>query len=125
MFLGDSGDYQKDNAGGRGRSSARSGRRRRCASHAIGEYYRAATSEFADSLRKQGFSDAEIGPHAGLADTSLMLAVEPLARARRSPAEERRRDRRSAARERALGQSAVDAIVLQTVTAIRAATQRN
>src|SRR5436190_1852260 len=45
--------------------------------HAVNEYYRAATSEFFESLRRQGFKDGEIGPHAGLADTSLMLATDP------------------------------------------------
>src|SRR5689334_9256769 len=76
VFLGDSGDYQKDNAMVAAKLD------KEWAStpvrvHAIGEYYRAATVEFFDALRKQGFADAEIGPHAGLADTSLMLAVDP------------------------------------------------
>jgi len=44
--------------------------------HAIGEYYRAAERDFAQVLRQQGFSDAEIGTHAGAADTSLSLAVD-------------------------------------------------
>ena len=44
--------------------------------HAIGEYYRAAERDFAQALRQQGFSEAEIGTHAGAADTSLSLAVD-------------------------------------------------
>ena len=44
--------------------------------HAIEEYYRAADRDFAQALRKQGFSDAEIGTHAGAADTSLSMAVD-------------------------------------------------
>ena len=44
--------------------------------HAIEEYYRAADREFAQALRQQGYSDAEIGTHAGAADTSLSLAVD-------------------------------------------------
>jgi creatinine amidohydrolase/Fe(II)-dependent formamide hydrolase-like protein len=44
--------------------------------HAIEEYYRAAERDFAQALRAQGFSDAEIGTHAGAADTSLALAVD-------------------------------------------------
>lgn len=44
--------------------------------HAIEDYYRAADRDFAQALRKQGFSDAEIGTHAGAADTSLSLAVD-------------------------------------------------
>jgi len=44
--------------------------------HAIEEYYRASDREFAALLKKQGLSDAEIGIHAGAADTSLTLAVD-------------------------------------------------
>ena len=44
--------------------------------HAIEEYYRAAERDFAQALRQQGFSEAEIGTHAGAADTSLSLAVD-------------------------------------------------
>ena len=45
--------------------------------HAVEEYYRAAEHDFAALLRKQGLSDAEIGIHAGAADTSLALAADP------------------------------------------------
>ena len=123
VVLGDSGDYQKDNA-----TVAAKLDKEWAASpvrvHAVGEYYRAATSEFFESLRKQGFSDAEIGPHAGLADTSLMLAVDPkLVRADRlQKSEGVGGDPKRASAQ--LGQSAADVIVLQTVAAIRAATQR-
>jgi creatinine amidohydrolase len=44
--------------------------------HAIEEYYRAADLGFAQALRAQGFSEQEIGTHAGAADTSLALAVD-------------------------------------------------
>jgi creatinine amidohydrolase/Fe(II)-dependent formamide hydrolase-like protein len=44
--------------------------------HAIEEYYRAVDRDFAQALRQQGFTDAEIGTHAGAADTSLALAVD-------------------------------------------------
>jgi creatinine amidohydrolase/Fe(II)-dependent formamide hydrolase-like protein len=44
--------------------------------HAIEAYYRAADREFAQALRQQGFSESEIGSHAGAADTSLSLAVD-------------------------------------------------
>ncbi len=44
--------------------------------HAIEEYYRAADRGFAQALRQQGFSEHEIGTHAGAADTSLALAVD-------------------------------------------------
>ena len=45
--------------------------------HAIEEYYRAVDGEFAQALRQQGYSAAEIGTHAGVADTSLALALDP------------------------------------------------
>ncbi len=41
------------------------------------EYYRAATVGFGPVLRGRGFSDAEIGTHAGVADTSLTMALAP------------------------------------------------
>jgi creatinine amidohydrolase/Fe(II)-dependent formamide hydrolase-like protein len=126
VFLGDSGDYQKDNAtvaAALDRAWKGSGVR----VHAIAEYYRAATAGFFDVLRSRGYAEAELGPHAGLADTSLMLAVEPkLVRMDKlQPAADRGElagvagDPRRASAE--LGQLAVDAIVAQSVAAIRAA----
>ena len=123
VLLGDSGDYQKDNA-----MVAATLDKEWAASpvrvHAIGEYYRAATVELFESLRKQGFSDAEIGPHAGLADTSLMMAVDPrLVRGDRLRTSEGvSGDPARASAE--IGRGAAEVIVLQTVAAIRSATQR-
>ncbi len=123
VFLGDSGDYQKDDetvAQKLNREWAATAVR----AHAIAEYYRAATTGFADTLQRQGYVAAEIGPHAGLADTSLMLAVDP--RLVRSdllqPGAGVTGDPRRATA--ALGNAGVDAIVSQTVSAIRAATAR-
>lgn len=125
VFLGDSGDYQKDNqavAAALDREWAATPVR----VHAIAEYYRAATAGFADTLRKQGHADQEIGPHAGLADTSLMLAVDPAQvrmgelAARSMPGVTGNPARSTAA----LGQPAADAIVAHSVAAIRAATKR-
>ena len=45
--------------------------------HSGEEYYRAAEVEFAQLLRERGFREDEVGKHAGLADTSLTLAVDP------------------------------------------------
>ena len=123
VLLGDHGDYQKDNA-----AVAAKLDKEWAASpvrvHAIGEYYRAATSGFAESLRKQGFGDKEIGLHAGLSDTSLMLAVDPkvVRTDRMQKSEGVTGDPQRASAQ--LGQGAADVIVLQTVAAIRAATQR-
>lgn len=40
------------------------------------EYYRAAQKDMAAMLRSTGHTDAEIGRHAGLADTSLAMAAD-------------------------------------------------
>ena len=45
--------------------------------HAIEEYYRAGDGEFRQLLRSRGYREDELGSHAGLADTSLALAVDP------------------------------------------------
>ncbi len=129
VFLGDHGDYQKDD-----QSVARDLDREWAATpvrvHAVTEYYRAATDGYAQTLKGRGYSAAEIGLHAGLADTSLALAVDPrLVRADKmqSPPGQATMpgvtgDPRRATAE--LGQVGVDAIVAQTVAAIRAAVAR-
>jgi creatinine amidohydrolase/Fe(II)-dependent formamide hydrolase-like protein len=126
VFLGDHGGYQKSEqavAARLNRAWARDGVR----VHAAPEYYRAASSHFAGILRSRGYSDAEIGTHAGLADTALTLAVAPelvrsdrLAAAASSPGVEG--DPRRATAE--LGRIGVDLIVNETVAAIRQATRR-
>ncbi len=45
--------------------------------HALTEYYDAASRGFAAALARQGYPKAEIGEHAGLADASLSLALDP------------------------------------------------
>ncbi len=76
VFIGDSGNYQnqlkavaaalnRDWKGGPARA------------HFVAEYYRATQQPYVKLLREQGLSDAQIGTHAGAADTSLMLAVDP------------------------------------------------
>ena len=126
VFLGDSGDYQKDNEiVARQLNHEWAGSPVRA--HAIVEYYRAATDGFDKSLKQRGYSDAEIGRHAGLADTSLALAVDPgLVR----PGEQQSTritpappgvsgDPRRATAE--LGKPGIDMIVTQSAAAIRAA----
>jgi creatinine amidohydrolase/Fe(II)-dependent formamide hydrolase-like protein len=44
--------------------------------HFIAAYYDAAQAPFHKLLRERGLSDAQIGTHAGAADTALMLAVD-------------------------------------------------
>jgi creatinine amidohydrolase len=126
VLLGDSGDYQKDN-----QSVAQQLNREWAAStarvHAVRDYYRVPTVWFAETLKSRGYSEAEIGVHAGLADTSLMLALDPrMVRGdlmQSAPGQHGlpgvTGDPRRASAE--LGKIGVDAIVAQTVAAIRAA----
>jgi creatinine amidohydrolase len=93
--------------------------------HAVEEYYRAVDVDYVQALKQQGFRGDEIGSHAGLADTSLTLALAPqLVRSERlrSAAKLGVADgvhgdpRRSSA---AAGQAGVDLIVRRTSDAIR------
>ena len=43
----------------------------------LAEYYRLSLAGVDAMLKKRGYSDAEIGEHGGLADTSLTMAVDP------------------------------------------------
>jgi creatinine amidohydrolase/Fe(II)-dependent formamide hydrolase-like protein len=98
--------------------------------HFIPQYYDVTQQDYVSLLEMRGFSAAEIGTHAGLDDTSLMLAVDPsLVRAERlaaapklGPADGVFGDpARSSA---ALGQLGVELVVDKTVAAIRAAVKR-
>lgn len=81
VLLGDHGGYQgslRGVAAKLNREWGRVGRARTPARvHAIDEYYRAADRGFARLLRSEGFADAEIGEHAGLADTALTMDTHP------------------------------------------------
>src|SRR4029077_6269590 len=124
VFLGDHGSDQK----GEKALDDRLDREWAAASvrvHAIEEYYRAGQAEFARLLKSKGFGDEEVGTHAGLADTSLMLATDPrLVRADRLRSGEgvHGDPRRSSAE---LGQLSVDLIVTRTVDSVRKAVARH
>jgi creatinine amidohydrolase/Fe(II)-dependent formamide hydrolase-like protein len=93
--------------------------------HAIEEYYRASEAEFPQLLKSKGYPGEEVGTHAGLADTSLMLATDPrLVRADRLRSGEgiHGDPRRSSAE---LGQLGVDLIVTRTVDAVKKAVARH
>ena len=98
--------------------------------HAVDEYYRVTETTYPAALRSRGYRDAEIGTHAGLADTSLALAVDPrLVRVERLQSAENpdraagvHGDPRRSSAE--LGRLGVDAIVTASVTAIRSAVAR-
>jgi creatinine amidohydrolase len=94
--------------------------------HALPEYYRASTRDFVAALEKQGWRRDQIGEHAGLFDTALMLAIDPsavrsdVAKAR-VPAQTGdgvSGDPREATA--ALGRDAADHVVAVSVAAIRA-----
>jgi creatinine amidohydrolase/Fe(II)-dependent formamide hydrolase-like protein len=92
--------------------------------HFIAEYYGTTQTAYVQALRAKGLSDAQIGEHAGVADTSLMMAIDPAyVRADRlaghGAADGTQGD--PAASSAALGQLGVDLIVSQTVAAIRKA----
>jgi creatinine amidohydrolase/Fe(II)-dependent formamide hydrolase-like protein len=128
VFLGDHGGYQANLARVAARlDKAWAGTPARA--HAIPEYYRASSSGYAATLAAKGYTHAEIGTHAGLADTSLTLATAPAdvrIEALRAPAPGALPGvagdpRRASA---ALGEAGVDAIVASTVVAIRKAVAR-
>ncbi len=93
--------------------------------HAVDAYYRASTAGFDELLRARGYRDDELGRHAGLADTSLALAIDArLVRPGRWPGGRGQPDRdgvdgdptRATAE---LGRLGIDLIVSRTVETIR------
>jgi len=76
ILLGDHGGYQKNlskvaqklNQSWDGDHASRA--------YALLDYYQAAQTAYVADLKSRGYSEAEIGLHAGLADTALMLAVD-------------------------------------------------
>lgn len=128
VFLGDHGGYQKEE-----RLAAehlnREWSRTNVRAHALEEYYRVTETAYPQALKARGFSDQEIGLHAGLADTSLTLAIDPhlvrmdrLATATGNGSGVQGDPRRASAD---LGEVGVDLIVTQTVEAIRRVTTRH
>ena len=128
VFLGDHGGYQKDiqqvvaqlNKSW-GASKARA--------WVPAEYYATSSEGYAQILRQHGYRDDEIGTHAGLADTALLLAVAP-----QMVRQEQNRsgpklgaadgvyggDPRRATAD--IGQLGIDAIVAKTIQALKAST---
>jgi len=129
FFLGDHGGYQASerrvadklnrewskDAGG-------------CRVHALDAYYQVTQNEYVAALKAKGFTDAEIGSHAGLADTSLALAIDlslvrpqALAGAGLDAAHGVHGDPRRASA--ALGQVGTHLVIERSVAAIRRARQ--
>ena len=128
VFLGDHGGYQRN-------EQAVAARLNRAWSstpvrvHALVDYYRAAEIAYPKALQARGYTAAEIGTHAGLADTSLALALDPalvrraeLGSPQADVAHGVRGDPRRA--NEALGMLGVDAIVRESVAAITRAVKR-
>ena len=125
VFLGDHGGYQNDIkhvVARLNKTWTGSGSR----AFVPPEYYASSSDGYAQTLVQHGYRDDEIGTHAGLADTSLQLAVAP-----QMVRQDRLRNgpklgpadgvyggdpRRSTAE---LGQLGIDAIVSRTIIAVK------
>ncbi|MBV8132105.1 MAG: creatininase family protein [Alphaproteobacteria bacterium] len=123
VFLGDHGGYQRDEKAVAARLD-REWAATDVRAYAIEEYYRASEAEFSQLLKSKGYGEEEVGTHAGLADTSLMLALDPhLVRANRlQPGDGVHGDPRRSNPQ--LGQLGVELIVTRTVDSIRKAVAR-
>jgi len=123
VFLGDHGSYQKDEAAVAARLD-RELAKTPVRVHAIMEYYQESEGGFGKLLESRGYPASEIGTHAGLADTSLTMALDPsLVRTDRlQPGEGDQGDPRRSSAE--LGKLGVDLVVTRTVAAIRQAAAR-
>jgi creatinine amidohydrolase/Fe(II)-dependent formamide hydrolase-like protein len=124
VLIGDSGNYQSELKAVATRLN-RDWASTPARAHFIADYYRAVQSDYVRALRDKGLSEAQIGTHAGSADTSLLMAVdatlvrpEQLAvAARDGAAGGAAGDPRASSA--ALGQIGIDLIVAHTVSAIR------
>ena len=76
FFLGDHGGYQQSEERVAARLNREWAADPACRVHALSDYYRVTQRGYVAALKQRGFSEAEIGSHAGLADTSLALAVD-------------------------------------------------
>lgn len=123
VFLGDHGSYQNEEAAVAQRLD-REWAATPVRAHAILEYYRESEHGFTALLERQGYPASEVGTHAGLADTSLMMALDPsLVRVDRlKPGEGDNGDPSRASA--ALGMLGVDLVVTKTVEAIKTAVAR-
>ena len=129
VFLGDHGGYQKSEERVAARLNHEWSADACCRVHALLDYYRVTQTTYVADLKKRGYTDAEIGTHAGLADTSLALAVdqslvrtELLAHGKKVTASDGVHGEPTRA-SAALGQIGVQQIVDTSVAAIRTIVQ--
>ncbi len=128
VWLGDSGNYQSliaAVAAKLNREWAANGTTTPTRAHLIADYYRTGQTAYVQALRDKGLSDAQIGTHAGAADTSLLMAIDAsLVRPERMAPGSKVADTDGVAGDpraasAALGQVGVDLIVARSVAAIR------
>ena len=126
IFIGDHGGYQKSEVRVAQKLNHAWAADPAARAYALLDYYDITQTAFVEDLKKRGYSNAEIGLHAGLADASLMLATdaslvrsEAMARGPTpTPQEGVRGDATRASAE--LGQLGVRHIVDTSVAAINA-----
>lgn len=126
VLIGDHGGYQvqlRDVAAQLNRAWSATPAR----AHFIADYYSATQTRYPPVLRSKGLNDAQIGTHAGAADTSLLMAIDA-SMVRPDNFEAAAQGGTSAGVEgdprpssAALGQLGVDLILEHTVSAIRQA----
>ena len=131
VFLGDHGSYQKNETNVANRLNREWAKDPACRVHALLDYYSVTQNAYVAALRSRGYSDFEIGRHAGLADTSLALAVDKsLVRTQALGADSKanKRDGIDGDPHRAsveLGQLGVKQIIQISVAAIQALTREH
>lgn len=131
VFLGDHGGYQKSEVRAAQKINKEWAADTRFRALALTAYYEASQGPYIQALRGKGHSDAEIGTHAGLADTSMMLAIDKsLVRldllaegAKTAPADGVYGDPRKSSAE--LGQLGIRGIVDRSVQAIQEAVKQH
>lgn len=131
VFLGDHGGYQKSELRAAEKINKEWAADTRFRALALTAYYEASQAPYIQVLRGKGYLDTEIGTHAGLADTSMMLAIdkslvrlELLAEgAKTAPADGVYGDPRKSSAE--LGQLGIRGIVDRSVQAIQEAVKQH
>lgn len=129
IFLGDHGGYVRnvEHVAQKLNQEWSKEKKQRSRVIALTDYYRLSSMGFESVLEKRGFTDVEIGRHAGLADTALTMAVDKnsvRSEAMTTNPKPTLRDGVSGDPRHAsaeLGQMGVQLIVDGTVAAIRAA----
>jgi creatinine amidohydrolase/Fe(II)-dependent formamide hydrolase-like protein len=128
FFLGDHGGYQQSEQRVAAKLSREWAADPSCQVHALLAYYRVTQTDYVQELKRRGYTEAQIGSHAGLADTSLALALDrSLVRSALLAGESGPGAREGISGDPrlatvALGQLGVDLIVENSLAAIRAAT---